>query len=242
MLGAFFAYYVCELSGLNFFATIVLSMVSMGLLGVLIERLFFRPLRGQAMAPFIISLGLAISIPGIALLAFGGREKFVSTVFPGMVNIASISISVERLITLGIGAVLVLGLYFFITYTKVGQAMRAVAQDSDAAVMQGININFICSLGFGLSCALAAAAGALLAPMRYTSPFIGGTVVIDAAIVIVLGGLGSIPGAILGAFVLGIAESFGAAFAGGYVKLIGFALLIIIILFRPSGLLGRERE
>jgi len=242
MLGMFGAYYFFQLAELNFFIAMLLSMVIMGLLGILMERVLFRPVRGESLAPFILSLGLAITMPAAALLAFGGTDKPVSPAFPGLVNIGSISISVERLAVLGIGLVLILGLYLFITYSRVGRAMRAVAQDSEAAALQGVNINFICALGFGLSCALAAAAGTLLAPMRYISPFVGGPATIDAAIVIVLGGLGSFPGAILGAIILGLAESFGAAFAGGYAKLVGFVLLIMILLLRPSGLLGRERD
>jgi branched-chain amino acid transport system permease protein len=242
MLGMFGAYYFFEVAGLNFFVAIILSMVIMGSLGILMERVLFRPVRGELLAPFIISLGLAIAMPGAALIGFGGTEKAVTPAFPGLVNFAGISISVERLAVLGIGLALIFGLYLFITRTKVGQAMSAVAQDSEAAAMQGVDVNFICLLGFGLSCALAAAAGTLLAPMRYISPFVGGPAVIEAAIVIVLGGLGSFPGAVVGALILGMADSFGAAFAGGYFKLIGFVILIIILLLRPSGLLGREHD
>lgn len=240
MLGAFAAYYLFGMLGLNFFVTVLIAMLGIGLLGILIERVFFRPFRGQLLSSFIISLGLLIVMSGAALLIFGGQEKTVSTAFPGLVSFLGVTLSVERLVVLAFALVLLVGLYLFITRTRMGRTMRAVAQDSEAAAMQGVNINLICSLGFGLACALAAAAGTLLAPMRYVGPSIGGAIVIQAAIVIVLGGLGSIPGAVIGALLLGLVQSVCAAFMGQMVDLIGFVLVILVLLFRPKGLLGHE--
>ncbi|MBA7599242.1 High-affinity branched-chain amino acid transport system permease protein LivH [subsurface metagenome] len=240
MLGAFAAYYLFGMLGLNFFVTVLIAMLGIGLLGILIERVFFRPFRGQLLSSFIISLGLLIVMSGAALLIFGGQEKTVSTAFPGLVSFLGVTLSVERLVVLAFALVLLVGLYLFITRTRMGRTMRAVAQDSEAAAMQGVNINLICSLGFGLACALAAAAGTLLAPMRYVGPSIGGAIVIQAAIVIVLGGLGSIPGAVIGALLLGLVQSVCAVFMGQMVDLIGFVLVILVLLFRPKGLLGHE--
>lgn len=240
MLGAFAAYYLFGMLGLNFFVTVLIAMLGIGLLGILIERVFFRPFRGQLLSSFIISLGLLIVMSGAALLIFGGQEKTVSTAFPGLVSFLGVTLSVERLVVLAFALVLLVGLYLFITRTRMGRTMRAVAQDSEAAAMQGVNINLICSLGFGLACALAAAAGTLLAPMRYVGPSIGGEIVIQAAIVIVLGGLGSIPGAVIGALLLGLVQSVCAVFMGQMVDLIGFVLVILVLLFRPKGLLGHE--
>jgi branched-chain amino acid transport system permease protein len=131
------------------------------------------------------------------------------------------------------------GLYLFLKFTRTGQAMRAVAQDADAAALQGVNIELASALGFGIGCALAGAAGALLAPIFAVSPTMGALPVVKAFIIIIVGGMGSLPGAVLGGLLLGAVEGVGTLFmSSAAVNILGFLMVIAILLLRPRGLLG----
>jgi branched-chain amino acid transport system permease protein len=150
-------------------------------------------------------------------------------------------ITKERLATIIIALVLVLMLNLFLLRTRIGMAIRAVAQDKEAAALQGIQVSRISALSFGIGCALAGAAGVLMAPIFCVSPFLGGEVILKAFLVVILGGMGSIPGAMLGGLVLGFIESFGSLFfTVPTVSAITFSLIIIILIVRPQGLLGHE--
>jgi branched-chain amino acid transport system permease protein len=145
------------------------------------------------------------------------------------------------LATIIIALVLVLMLNLFLLRTRIGMAIRAVAQDKEAAALQGIQVSRISALSFGIGCALAGAAGVLMAPIFCVSPFLGGEVILKAFLVVILGGMGSIPGAMLGGLVLGFIESFGSLFfTVPTVSAITFSLIIIILIVRPQGLLGHE--
>ena len=150
----------------------------------------------------------------------------------------AIVIPSERLMILGVAAPLIALLFLFVWRSKEGQAMRAVAQDREAAMLQGINVDWISALGMFIGSALAAAAGLLL-PIQVLTPAVGGPVVIKAFMVVILGGLGSIPGAVVGSLAFGALESFGTTFFGGYSSLAAFSAVMLILIFRPRGLLGR---
>jgi branched-chain amino acid transport system permease protein len=240
MLGAFAAFYLVTFVGTNYLLTIVIAMLLLGLLGALVEWLFFRPLRGEHDPNVIIAISLMIIMSSAAFLIFGGEFRGVSTVFPGVLRVFTINISLERLIIIIIAMALMVALFFFLQRTKIGKALRAASQNPTAASLQGINVDRMSSLGFGLSCALAGAAGVLMVPLFYVNPFIGGHWVFKALLVVVIGGLGSISGAVLGGLILGLLESFTSAILGGMSEAIGFAAVIVILLLRPQGLLGRR--
>lgn len=240
MLGAFTAFYLIQLAGMNYLITIVIAMLVVGLLGVLVEWFFFRPLRGQHDPNVIVAIALMMVMSSAAFLIFGGESRGVRSLFPGVVRVFAISISFERLIIIVIAMALMVALFFFLQRTKIGKALRAASQNPTAASLQGINVDRMVSLGFGLSCALAGAAGVLMVPLFYTNPFIGGYWVFKALLVVIIGGLGSIPGAVVGGLVLGLVESFTSAALGGVSEAIGFAIVIVILLLRPRGLLGRR--
>ena len=239
MLGGFTAYYLFARLEVNYLATLAASVVLVGTLGVVIERLIFRPFRGNLLGAFIVSLGLVWILQSGAIIAFGVLEKSVPSAFRGVLKILGVYFSVERLVVTLIALVMVLALYLFIQFTREGRAMRAVAQDGDAAALQGINVQRISSLAFALGAALAAAAGVLIGPIFFVSPFMGGLPILKAFIIIILGGMGSIPGALLGGLILGMAEGVGSIFltAPG-VNLLGFLIVIAVLLLRPRGLLG----
>jgi len=239
MLGGFAAYYLCAVGGLNYVATLVLAVLLVGLAGVVAERLVFRHLRGKTLNAFIVSLGLLWVLQATAQLSFGVLDKSVPSAVSGIVRVGGVIVSRERLFVILTAVALIVGLHLFLKFTRTGQAMRAVAQDADAAALQGVNIELVSALGFGIGCALAGAAGALLAPIFAVSPTMGALPVVKAFIIIIVGGMGSLPGAVLGGLLLGAVEGVGTLFmSSAAVNILGFLMVIAILLLRPRGLLG----
>ena len=240
MLGAYCVFYLATDLGVNYFAALFIAAIAVGLLGMILDRVFLRPLRGQDLPSMIVALGLLLLIEGSALLAFGERDKrFHSPVDGAVWFFDAIVIPSERLMILGVAAPLIALLFLFVWRSKEGQAMRAVAQDREAAMLQGINVDWISALGMFIGSALAAAAAGLLLPIQVLTPAVSGPVVIKAFMVVILGGLGSIPGAVVGSLAFGALESFGTTFFGGYSSLAAFSAVMLILIFRPRGLLGR---
>lgn len=239
MLGGFTAYYLFAVGGLNYVATLVLAVLLVGLAGVVAERLVFRHLRGKTLNAFIVSLGLLWVLQASAQLSFGVLDKSVPSAVSGIVRVGGVIVSRERLFVILTAVALIVGLYLFLKFTRTGQAMRAVAQDAEAAALQGVNIELTSALGFGIGCALAGAAGALLAPIFAVSPTMGALPVVKAFIIIIVGGMGSLPGAVLGGLLLGAVEGVGTLFmSSAAVNILGFLMVIAILLLRPRGLLG----
>jgi branched-chain amino acid transport system permease protein len=174
-----------------------------------------------------------------AQLSFGVLDKSVPSAVSGIVRLGGVIVSRERMFVILTAVALIVGLYLFLKFTRIGQAMRAVAQDAEAAALQGVNIELTSALGFGLGCALAGAAGALLAPIFAVSPTMGALPVVKAFIIIIVGGMGSLPGAVLGGLLLGAVEGVGTLFmSSAAVNILGFLMVIAILLLRPRGLLG----
>jgi branched-chain amino acid transport system permease protein len=241
MLGGFISYVLFGQLHFNYFLTILIALIAVGLFSVLVERLVFKPFRGQILPAFIISLGLIWIFRESIRFIFGNWDKAIPVAFPGIINVGKLTISVERFTTALIGAILIFLLHLFIQRTKWGRAMRAIALDRDAASLQGINIDFISSLAFGIGCGLAAVAGVLLGSVYYASASMGAHMILKAFLIIILGGLGSIPGCLLGGLLLGFFESFGHTFLNiPTVTIITFAVIFILLVFRPQGLLGHE--
>ena len=238
MLGAFATYLLCEHLGVHYFTALALSMGIIGILGVLVYRFFFRPFRDEHDPSLVIALGIAMLIGGLALIIFGEKDKSVAPVFSGVIQVWGATLSKERVAVIVMAIVLMVALTLYIKFSKTGQAMRAVSQDREAAALQGIGVDSTFTLCMGISSALAGAAGALLAPLFYVNPFLGMHAVLKALVVVVIGGLGSIPGAIAGGLLLGFVESFGNTFFGDITEILGFVIVMIILLFRPQGLFG----
>jgi branched-chain amino acid transport system permease protein len=174
-----------------------------------------------------------------AQLGFGVLDKSVPSAVSGIVRVFGFIISRERLMVIVTASALMAALYAFLKLTRTGQAMRAVSQDADAAALQGIDIEAMSALGFGIGCALAGAAGALLAPIFAVSPTMGALPVVKAFIIIIVGGMGSLPGAVLGGLLLGAVEGIGTLFmSSAAVNMLGFLVVIAILLVRPRGLFG----
>jgi branched-chain amino acid transport system permease protein len=241
MLGAYVAYYVFQEAGLPFPFALALSVLSVGIFGILIDKLLFRRLAGQFFAAVIVSLGLVFFIEGGGALIFSEQERSIAPFISGNVDIFGATLSLERVIVIFAGAFVMLALSWFINHTKPGAAMRAVAQDAEAATLQGVNFNYTSALAMGIGAGLAGFAGALLAPVfGVVDPYMGQTIMFKAILVITVGGFGSVPGAFIAALLIGFVESFGFWYVEHWVTAILFGLVIILLLVRPKGILGKE--
>ena len=239
MLGAFVIYYVFFQWGAPYFTAFVAAMLLLGVFGYLVERGIYRPIKGGIEPTLVALLAVSTFLEAAGYPVFGQLDKHVPPVFEGTRNILGVMLSNERLMIIPIAAALVAGLYLFIKKTKIGAAMRAIEQDKEAAALQGVNVHVVNGLAFAIGFALAAASGALIAPIFKLDPMMGGQPLLKAFIIIILGGLGSIPGAILGGLMLGLIDSTVATALGAEPAfLLSFVFIILLLLFRPAGLFG----
>jgi len=228
--------------GLNYFLALLLAMVAMGALGVLAERVLFRPIRGQIIAAMVMSFGIALAGGGGTLLVFGERSYGVKPPIAGTVGLLGSSIAPGRLLVIVAALGIMALLYLFIRSTRTGRSIQATAQDLEVATIMGVDINRVSALTFGISTALAGAAGVLMAPVFAVSPSLASDIILKLLVVMVLGGLGTIQGAAAGGIVLGFIEAFSTYFIGGLGYIPGFIALMLILLVRPWGLVGvKER-
>jgi len=241
MLGAFCVYYMCVVFGINIFVAFVISALALALLGVALERLCFRRFRGHFDTSMIIAIGLILLLQTTAAVGFGTQEKWIPKLIPGVLNVWGINLAWDRVLAVLVGIVLVSLLFLFIQRTKLGQAMVAISQDPDAAALQGIDVNRISSLSMAIGCALAAIAGGLMGAIFQVEPFMGSFAMTKGIAVIILGGLGSIWGAVIGGIIIGLIDGMVPIAANTTVAtLIGFVLIIVILIIRPQGILGHE--
>jgi branched-chain amino acid transport system permease protein len=241
MLGAFVIYYFFFQWGLPYLFTFLLAMLLLGVFGFLVERYIYRTIQGGIEPTLVALLALTTFLQAAGYPVFGPLDKHVPSVFEGSWTILGMPISAERLLIIPIALVLVVGLYLFINKTTIGGAMRAIEQDKEAAALQGVNVNIINALAFAVGFALAAASGALMAPIFKLDPMMGEQPLLKAFIIIILGGLGSIPGAILGGLILGFIDSILATAVGVEPAfLLSFVFIILLLFFRPHGLFGYE--
>lgn len=242
MLGAYVGFYLIAILKLPFLLALLISMIVMGVFGLIIERVSFRPLQDKSHENMILgTLGLSIFLMNGAMLLFGAEPRRIETPYAEIfVNLGLFSISMQRLLVFIVTAVVIVLLSFFIKKTKAGKAMRACQQDLTAARIVGIDIFRIAMLTCFIGSAIAAAGGVLIAPLFLVSPVMGLKAIAKAFVVVILGGLGNVGGAIVGGFVIGIAENLTAGFISSDLKdLIPFTILILILLIKPEGLFGK---
>jgi branched-chain amino acid transport system permease protein len=245
MAGAFVGLLLVAKFKLNYFAAMVIAMVFCMVLGMTIERIAYRPLRKSSRLSALISaIGVSIFLSTLAQMIFGADAKgFPEKVFPiQQIHVGSADISTLQLLIIGVSAILMIALEFIVQKTKIGKAMRATSEDYNTAALMGINVNLVISFTFALGSALAAAGGVLVGLLFNAVSFNMGLMAgLKAFAAAVLGGIGSIPGAMLGGLFLGITEVFGvAAGYSSYRDAIAFAILVLVLMIRPTGLLGRK--
>ena len=239
MLAGFGIYWISTVFGVNYFLALPITMILVGGLGWGVERVFYRPVRTSFLQIVVVSIGLMVVIPAVTQLVFSEKDRVIGTMVPGLAHILGATVAVERLVVIGISLLVMLALWYLVQRTKLGLAMRAVAEDPEAATLQGIDVNNTASLSMFVGCGLGAAAGGILAPLLYVSPFVGPDILFKAFIVIILGGMGTITGAVAAGLLLGFAEVIGGAFIGGWIDIIPFVLALAVLVFRPTGLLGK---
>jgi branched-chain amino acid transport system permease protein len=240
MLGAMGVFYLSVVLKLPTAVTLVAILALSLLLGLAVERAFFRSLRGQWLQLVVASVGLSLIIQSLAWVAFGIQEKNVPSTFTGIVSFAGIRLPVERLVAAGVGVVLVALLYVLVYRTKVGLAMRAIEEDEETARMLGIDADRVAALACALGFALAALAGAFVAPIYSLNPGMGLEVILMSFLIIIVGGLGSITGTVLAGLLVGVIQSVGAVLFGAEAAYgLVFVVMIVVLVFRPSGLLGK---
>ena len=245
MIGAFVTYSFAVFWGLNVYVSILVAMAVVAALGIAVERLTFRKVLGtDKLNEIFVSLGLIYIFENAAVLIWGDKSRQIVSPLNGLsLNLGDMSITYDRLSAMVIVVVILIGLTLLLKKTKIGLAMRATSQRSSTAMLMGININRIYMFTFALGAALACAAGALygiILPFSYLS---GELPTIKAFAIIILGGLGSIPGAIVGGLLYGITEQLATLFLGGiWADAIAFALLIVVLVIRPTGLFGEKGE
>ena len=251
MIGAFVSYYLATLFGISPILSVFLSMAVVFLIGVVIQYLFLRPIYTGAVErkdeyAILITFGLGIFLQNLAMSVFGPWTKRAPDFIPGTTLLGFLTVDNNRLVVSGVAIVIMVALLLVIGKTFIGKALRAVSQDRDAAAIVGINSQRMNLLAFGIGVALAGGAGALIGPIFLISPVMGILPGIKSFVIIVLGGMGSIRGAIIGSLLLGEIESLGSVFfldptrGLAYKNAFGVLLLAIILLLKPTGLFGER--
>lgn len=243
--GAYIFYLLSELLGINFWLSIIISICASFCIGALLELLIFRPFRGrpgEMINTIYGSLALANILTIVALILFGPRYKKLPYILSGYLEINNIRLmSYHELFLIMFTISVLLIFWIFLKINKYGMAMRALSQDRLAAQLMGINVNRVYLLTISIGCTFAGIAGIFLGSIHFVSPYMGEIPLIIAFVVIVFGGLGSIKGTIISAYVLGIVQALAGYFLGlGWAMPIFFLFMMLTILFRPTGLLGER--
>lgn len=246
MVGAYIVFALTSYAGVNPYLALVISMAACTLLGMAIERFAYKPLRGASpLAVLITAIGVSYFLQNMALLIFGSQAKsFTSVVNLPALTLAGgkITISAETIVTIIVSLIIMVSLTLFVNKTKPGRAMLAVSEDKGAAQLMGVNVNATISLTFAIGSGLAAVAGVLLCSAYPTlSSQTGAMPGIKAFVAAVLGGIGSIPGAVIGGVLIGIIEILSRSYISSQMAdAIVFAVLIIVLLVKPTGILGKK--
>ena len=245
MVGAYALYFSISVLGLPVPIALLITVIICGVLGVMIEKVAYKPLRSAPpLAVLITAIGMSFFLQSASLLIFGSTPIPFQSVIPNVnISIGPVVISSITVVTLIVTAIAMILLTLFVNKTKLGSAMRAVSEDKGAAELMGINVNSTISMTFAIGSALAAVAGILyICQYQSMKPTLGALPGIKAFVAAVLGGIGSIPGAMIGGILLGLIESVSKAYISTELAdAIVFGVLIVVLLFRPSGLLGKKK-
>ena len=238
MAGAFVSFHLMTRVGLHYWLAMAGAAAAVALLSMLAERLVFHPLRhAGSLHPMIAAIGMLLFLEAGAQLVWGAEFQRMPSPYQGMVELGGLTAPTQRLLIIGGAFTLVLLLHLFLKKTVTGATIIAMAQDRDGAALVGIDADRVALLTFAISGALAAVAATLYAPINLVYPAMGHLVITKAFVIIILGGMGSVPGAIAGGLIIGLAESFGAFYiSSDYKDIVAFVLLVAILSVRPRGL------
>jgi branched-chain amino acid transport system permease protein len=238
MLGAYLAYYL-TLSRVPLAVAAAVSMVAMGAVGYLLDRAFFRRLRGKVHLSIVLSLGLLLILQTSAVIVFGLAEKSLPRLSDGMVALGGLQIPTERVIAVVVSASVMGAAMLFLTRTRYGLALVACAQNREGAILQGIDPDKVASIAMVIGCALAAAGGTIAGSILKLSPFMGGEILSKGLVIVVLGGMGSLAGTVVGGLLIGLCDSLGQVYFGAAVaSVVPLVLVMVLLITRPNGLFG----
>ena len=245
MVGGFTIFTAMSTQWCPVWLSVIIGIIVCTVLGVLIEKIAYKPLRtAPPLAVLITAIGISYLLQNLALLIFGSASQNFTSIVKNVppVDLGGIKISMETILSIAVSLVIMVCLTFFINKTKAGKAMLAVSEDKDAAELMGINVNSTISLTFAIGSALAGAASALLcSSYPQISPYTGAMPGIKAFVAAVFGGIGSIPGAMIGGVLLGVIENLSKAYISSQLSdAIVFMVLIIVLIVRPTGIMGKK--
>ncbi len=243
-VGMYLAFVLFRVAGLDPYVSLLCVAPAGLLLGAAVERLLLAPIQNSAEhAPILMTVGVGLILSNVLLLVFGAHPETIYTSYSTRtVRIFSVTLSLPLLVSFALTVLVVAALYLVLTRTDFGRAIRGSAQNRDAAELQGVDTRFVRTAVFAIGTVLSMAAGVLLLPALYVFPTIGGIFTLKAFVVTVLGGMGSVVGAIWGGLLLGVVESVAASFgATGSRDAFGLVAFLLVLLARPAGLFGRSR-
>jgi branched-chain amino acid transport system permease protein len=244
MVGMYLTFFVFALAGIDPFVSIVVVIPLMFLFGAVLQKVFInRVLNALPQNQILLTIGLGLVMSNTVMLLFTSDYRILTTSYSSAsVNVGGISISQPLFISFLITAALTGALYWFLIKTDTGQAIRATAQDRDAAQLMGVNVRRMSVIATGIGAALAGTAGALVSPTYYIFPQVGSAFTLKAFVIVVLGGMGSVVGATIGGLIVGVSESLSAVYiSSGLKELFVYILFLLVLLFKPAGLLGKSR-
>ncbi|MFJ7679776.1 branched-chain amino acid ABC transporter permease [Peribacillus sp. NPDC097264] len=241
MIGGYVTLSMMTLSGLNYWIAMFVSVIVVGLLGVLLERFVFRLLRdAPPLHDKIAAIGILLFLEAFAQFVWGADFQTMQSPYGQVVNIMGLTFTMQRLLIIVAAIVVMSVLYLFLKKTYTGSTIIAMSQSREGASLVGININKVAMLTFMISGGLAAIASSLASPINLVFPGMGHLVILKAFVIIILGGMGSVPGAIVGGYILGFSESLGATYiSNDYKDIIAFFLLVVILTVKPTGLFAK---
>jgi branched-chain amino acid transport system permease protein len=245
-LGAFTAYFVTHLFSGNYFAGIAAALIVGAILGWLVNAVIFAPLRerGSELLPLIATIGVSITLQNTMLALLGPIPYAFDTPYSNnVIRFGGIFLTVQSVLIIVMSTITIGLLYAFMKFTFLGKALRAVSQDRETAALMGINPNQLIMLTFVIASALAGMSGAMLGPVLVLTPFAGTTVIVKAFAIVIIGGFGNVEGTIVAGLIVGLIESYTTQFLDpGLIDIVVFALLLLMLAVRPTGLIAEKRE
>ena len=245
-LGAFTAYFVTHLFSGNYFAGIAAALIAGGVLGWLVNAVIFAPLRerGSELLPLIATIGVSITLQNAMLVLLGPIPYAFDTPYSNnVIRFSGIFLTAQSVLIIVMSTIAIGLLYAFMKFTILGKALRAVSQDRETAALMGINPNQLIMLTFVIASALAGMSGAMLGPVLVLTPFAGATVIVKAFAIVIIGGFGNVGGTIIAGLIVGLIESYTTQFLDpGLIDIVVFALLLLTLAVRPTGLIAEKRE
>ncbi|HVN23781.1 MAG TPA: branched-chain amino acid ABC transporter permease [Syntrophorhabdales bacterium] len=242
MAGAYAFLVFSEKAHMPYGIALLLAILFVGAIGMVVEAKLYRRLGGRIEPSIICMCGVLLALEGLATILFGPDIRGLPPMVAGTAMIGKTVVSMGRLAVAVTALCVITALFIFLKYTRMGKSIRATAQDREAASLMGINVKLVSSLSMGIGTAMAVIAGVQITAVYSLSPFVGITALCTSILIITLGGMGSIIGAFIAAFIIGLSDSFGASFIGRYHHLLSFGTVMLILLFRPLGLMGTRVE